>query len=217
MHENGRNSILSPKRKRGRPKTMSDDDRRVLIVATATELFISNGYGGTTMDEIAASCRVSKRTLYSLFEAKTELFVAIVEAHRQSMLALPGDYDDLPTAQALERIFRVDIDPEADRDRMALLQLVMGEATRFPELGSILRVHGAEPSHAALAAWIESQQRRGRIVALDADSAAWMLMDMVFGPASRQARGPCEGPRAEERRDYQRQCIRIFLDGACPR
>lgn len=217
MRDVGRKSILSPKRGRGRPKTMSDDDRRTLIVAAAREMFISNGYGGTSMDEIAARCRVSKRTLYRLFAAKTALFAAIVEAHRQSMLALPGDYDDLPTDEALERIFRVDIDPEADRERMALLQLVMGEATRFPELSSILWVHGAERARASLAAWLEGQQRRGRIAAPDADNAAWMLMDMVFGPVSRPSRGACGEAGAEKRRTYQRQCIRIFLDGARPR
>lgn len=217
MHESGRKPTLSSKRGRGRPKTMSDDDRRTLIVAAATELFIATGYGATSMEGIAAWCRISKKTLYRLFESKTALFAAVVEAHSQSMLALPGDYDDLPTAEALERIFRVDIDPEADRERMALLQLVMGEATRFPELGAILWAHGAERSRAALAAWLASQQRQGRLVAMDSDNAATMLMDLVFGPVSRQTRGPCELPGAEERRAYQRQCIRIFLDGARPR
>jgi len=131
-------------RARGRPKAMSDEVQRNLIIKDAWQLFSERGYRGTTMNDVVARCRVSKRTLYRLFPSKPKLFTAIVDLHRHSMLALPGDYGDLPLDQALERIFQIDLDPEADRERMAFLQLIVLEARQDPQLRDILREHGGE-------------------------------------------------------------------------
>ena len=76
------------------------------------------------------------------------------------MLALPGDYDELPLDQALEKIFKIDIDPKADKERVALLRLVLMEALQFPELEDILRRHGGDRSREELANWLSEQCRR---------------------------------------------------------
>lgn len=203
--------------RRGRPKVHSDAAQRAVIVDTARALFVANGYGGTTMDDVAAACRVSKRTLYRLFPGKTELFAAIVEAHRPRMLALPGDYDHLPLDEALAQILRVDIDPVADLERMALIRLIMVETVRFPELEAIMWSHGADRSREALAEWLGRQHSLGRIGFDDAETAARILMDMIFGPLTRRTRGVSEWGDDAERRAYQRECIRVFLDGVRPR
>ena len=125
-------------RNRGRPKLASDDTQRLAIVDGARQLFVERGYGRTTTDDVAAQCRISKQTLYRLFPGKAALFAAVVEAHRYSMLALPGDYDALPLEQALAQIFQIDIDPKLDEDRMALLRLVTLETRQHPELEEMM-------------------------------------------------------------------------------
>ncbi|WP_118132890.1 TetR/AcrR family transcriptional regulator [Oceanicella sp. SM1341] len=207
-------------RRRGRPKVTPDPELAARIVGEARALFLESGYGGTTMDEIAARCRVSKRTLYRLFPTKTELFRAIIEAHRPSMLALPGDYAGLPLERALERILRVGIDPEEDRERIAVLRLVVLEVQNAPELGEIVRDHGAEPSRRALAGWLADRQAEGELRALDPHMLAGMLMNMVFGVTKGGCVGPpgTEGwPEAEERDRHIRICIDLLLNGARPR
>lgn len=205
------------RRGRGRPKVASDAVRRGAIVAAACQLFLGAGYGGTTMDDVAAACRVSKRTLYRLFPGKADLFAAVVEAHRQSMLALPGDYEHLPLDAALEAIFRIDITPEADRTRLALLRLVAVEALHFPELAEMVHAHGGEKAAEALAAFLARQQAAGRIVIDDPRAMARILMDMVFGAILPKAHGHFDWPGAAARRAHVRRCIAVFLNGVAPR
>lgn len=204
-------------RRRGRPKGVPDGALRANVVRRAHHLFVSEGYGGTTMDAVAARCRMSKRTLYRLFPGKVELFAAVVDAHRQSMLALPGDYDHLPLVAALEAIFRIDITPDEERDRQALLRLVMIEGAQFPELRDILGRCGGEPSRAALADWLRGRADAGEIICDHARAMAGLLMDMVFGAALPKAHGRLEWAGGAVQREHLRRCISVFLNGVVPR
>lgn len=53
----------------------SESDRLLIqrILWTATPLFITHGYTGTTSDEIARACGISKKTLYKYFPTKESL------------------------------------------------------------------------------------------------------------------------------------------------
>ena len=61
---------------RGRPK---DSGKREAILSAAVELFMSHGFAGTSMDNLAAAANVSKATLYSHFADKSTLYRAIIE------------------------------------------------------------------------------------------------------------------------------------------
>jgi AcrR family transcriptional regulator len=187
------------------------------IAETARALFIRQGYGQTTTDEVAARCQISKRTLYRLFPSKQDLFAAAVDAHRQAMLDLPGDDDDLPLTEALERIFRVDIDPEADRERGAFLRLVMIESEQFPELNDILRERGIDRSRSLLASWFARQRELGRIELDDVESGARMLMDMMFGAVAFKLGKDLALRQGEERKAHLQRCIGVFVNGIRPR
>ena len=52
--------------------------KRQTILSAGRELFLSNGYQGTSMDQIAATAAVSKQTVYKHFGEKQELLFAIV-------------------------------------------------------------------------------------------------------------------------------------------
>lgn len=201
-------------RKRGRPKRATPAEQRARIVEAARGLFLAGGYGGTTMSEVAAHCRVSKRTLYELFPSKTELLAAVIEQHRTSMLMLPGDYDGLALPDALERIFQVDIDAEADRAREAFLSLTIVEAASHPEVGEMMKRLGGQRAHALLAEWMEAQKQAGRLAVDDTTSAARILMDMMFGAVVTKTGAHAEWPGLDARKDYMRRCIRIFVHGA---
>ena len=53
--------------------------KRLTILAAGHHLFLSNGYQGTSVDQIAASAEVSKQTVYKHFGDKHELLLAIVD------------------------------------------------------------------------------------------------------------------------------------------
>jgi TetR/AcrR family transcriptional repressor of mexJK operon len=200
-------------RGRGRPKLVSDESQRLLIVEGARQLFIEKGYGRTTTDDVAAQCNISKQTLYRLFPGKSALFAAVVDAHRHSMLALPGDYDAMPLEQALQQIFKIDIDPKLDADRMALLRLVTLESQQHPELEEILWLYGADRSRAELAKWLTRQRDRGLIQLDDAESGALILIDMMFGPIILKVREYPTSSLDPKRRTHIQTCVAIFLNG----
>ena len=144
-------SSVPAKRSRGRPKVVTDAEQRVRIVEVGRGVFLERGFGRSTMDEVAARARVSKTTLYRCFANKLELFAAVVEAHRHSMLAFPEGLDRLGVEEALKVIVRLDIDAHQDRERHALLEMALFEAVAHPELGEVIFLHGAEKSRLDLA------------------------------------------------------------------
>jgi AcrR family transcriptional regulator len=201
-------------RARGRPKTRSDEAERQRIVSSARDLFLDLGYGGTTMDAVAARCGVSKRTLYQLFPAKTDLFRVMVADHRRSMLALPRDpAEDLPLAEALAAIFRLDIDEAGNRDRLAFVRLVLADSDRFSEIGEMIVQEGSEPALRLLETWLAGQQAKGRLRAFPADALARMLMDMIFSVLIKRFPGD-RLLTVEDRARHARLCLDVFLQGA---
>ena len=63
-----------------RPDAEAEDSaKRRQIIDGARAVFLSMGFDGASMGEIARAARVSKGTLYVYFKDKDELFKAIVE------------------------------------------------------------------------------------------------------------------------------------------
>lgn len=68
---------------RGRPK---DEEKRVAILSAATCLFMTNGFDGTSMVDVAKEAGVSKQTVYSHFSSKQQLFKSAIDAKMQDYL-----------------------------------------------------------------------------------------------------------------------------------
>ena len=60
----------------GRPKSA---EKRKQILEAATDLFLSSGYSGCSMEMVAKQSGVSKQTVYSHFSNKEALFLAAIE------------------------------------------------------------------------------------------------------------------------------------------
>lgn len=202
------------KPRRGRPKSQPDPVRREIIARRAAEMFASQGYAGTTTEDVAAACGISKQTLYRLFPSKTALFASVVDHHRQQMLDF-SDTEGLDDAAGLEKIFRIDIDPETDLARTRLVRVVVAESADHPELGEMMMRHGGDKARAELGAWLAA---RALVPAgIDPELQADILLNMVFGAVVAKEMGELDWPGRDRRRTYMRQCIRVFLDGARPR
>ena len=64
-----------------RTRSATYDDQRDTILARAAELFASQGYTATSMNEVAAACGVSKAGLYHYYRDKRELLFQITVGH----------------------------------------------------------------------------------------------------------------------------------------
>jgi AcrR family transcriptional regulator len=201
------------KRGRGRPKTRTDEESRRLVVHCAFELFLDNGYAATSTNEIAARCRMSKRTFYQLFPSKSDLFAATVELHRGLMTVFPPHDPALPLEEQLARVFRVDIDPADDRRRSRFIDMAVEESRNAPELMRIIIQHGASRSQRELAAWLDAGRAKGLFDIGEPLATARILMDLLFGAAALKTGQGAEWPGSVDRPAFMRACIRLVVNG----
>ncbi|WP_176086541.1 TetR/AcrR family transcriptional regulator [Martelella sp. HB161492] len=200
-------------RGRGRPKPASDEIQRAAIADVASKFVLDCGYKKTTMKDVAAAAHVSLSTIYRLFPAKPELFGAIVSRHRETIIALPGDYDHLPVYKALMAIFRVNATRSEEQERATLMARLHLESQQFPELRAVLDQHGPTHSRTLLCGWLERQQQKGRIRHVPAPVLAQMLMDIVFGAASLKSGHEPGWPGGEDRATYLESCLSVVAHG----
>lgn len=64
-----------------RPRAATYADQRDRILHQAAALFAEQGYGGTSMNEVAQACGVSKAALYHYVRDKSELLMLIALTH----------------------------------------------------------------------------------------------------------------------------------------
>jgi AcrR family transcriptional regulator len=192
--------------------------KRKAILEGARAVFLRNGYLGTSMDEIASVARVSKQTVYKHFVDKESLFVEIVTAtvdeisdpvHEEVVrVADTGDVEadlrDLAQRQ-LKRVMQPHL--------LRLRRLVIGEASRFPELGSTFYERGVDRTVAALATTFERLAARGLLQIHDPAVAAaqfnWLIMSAPINRA--MLLGDDEPPAPEELQRHADNGVRTFL------
>lgn len=122
--------------------------KRSAILDGAKVVFLRNGFGLATMDDVAAAAGVGKQTVYRHFKSKEALFVGLVSA----MCAQVGEFlggaqdepsDGLPEAELRELgwvMARILIEP----DYLRLYRAIVAEAERLPELGQVFYENGAK-------------------------------------------------------------------------
>jgi AcrR family transcriptional regulator len=65
----------------GRGRHAGYDEQREMILERAAALFARGGYPGTSMNQVAESCGLSKATLYHYYRDKYALLVSIADSH----------------------------------------------------------------------------------------------------------------------------------------
>ena len=78
-----------PPRRGGRPSREQAALLADRILDAATDLFLAEGYGATSIEAIAQRARISKRTFYHRFPDKAALFGAVVHRIIQSVRPPP--------------------------------------------------------------------------------------------------------------------------------
>ncbi|MFG1351367.1 TetR/AcrR family transcriptional regulator [Xanthobacter autotrophicus] len=200
-------------RGRGRPKVHQDAELATRIVQAAYAILGAQGYAGMNMGEVAVRCGISKKTVYQLFPSKLALFRAITDVHRDAMIDLRQDLDDIPVADALMKIFRMDIDEKSDAARRSFMRVVMIESLQVPELKQIVDEHGRDRTFFHLAEWLDRQRTRGRIVVADVQGLTKMIIDIAFGAILHPAP---EAWQMNDRALYLRQCFGVLAAGITP-
>jgi AcrR family transcriptional regulator len=85
---------------------------RSLLLDAAEEIFARRGFEGAALEDIADAAGYTRGAIYSHFGSKAELFLAVIERHRQRFLE--GFADVVATFHGLDEL---DVDVLADRWR----------------------------------------------------------------------------------------------------
>lgn len=186
-------TVIQIERRAGRPV---DEGKRAAVLAAAQRLFISHGFGGTSMDAIADAAGVSKLTAYKYFGSKQELFAQSVAAKCDSVFGRI-DIDHLANhglRDCLLGFGRAFLSLILDPEAMAVHHLIVAERERTPELGRLFFENAVRPTSDKLATIIARHEEAGQIVTGDDPLAAaqdllalWrgrpsMLMEFGIGP-----------------------------------
>jgi AcrR family transcriptional regulator len=163
---------------------MKSTTKRELVVSAARKLFLEAGYGATSMDKIAAEAGVSKRTVYSHFQNKENLFAAIMG----DMCALiSGDNPNEPIpVEAPEQILKhlglhimeSVLEPEA----LDVFRVVLAESPIFPELGQAFWKAGPDVMKGFLVEYLLELDRRKVLKIKNAELSAFQFMGMIKWP-----------------------------------
>jgi len=166
--------------------------KRLTILSAGRDLFLSHGYQGTSVDQIAASAEVSKQTVYKHFGDKHELLLSIVNEaldatvmpflDRITTLADTSDLEAELTALAADYLRAVLQEPVVQ-----LRRLVVGEANRVPELAELYYTHAPARTLAAFADCFAALHRRGLLRAPEPALAAEHFAFLIIGRSIDQA------------------------------
>lgn len=195
----------------GRPSREDAERIGEDILATATEMFLAQGYGATSIEAIAQRLGIAKRTFYSRFKDKAVLFAAVVH-HIVGQLR-PPDIAPLFQGGTLEeillRIGQLALDAAISPNALALQGLVLAESGRFPELAGIALGEGTRQQAIDALAHLLAD----RLPPDEARFAAAQFLQMVISLPQHSALGIAPKMSKEDHRLWVRRTVSLFLDG----
>jgi len=190
------------------------------IGAAALVLFARDGYDRTSVDAIAAEAGVSKRTVYSHYGDKENLFLLVLRETYDTMrdrfrdivdrnLRDVDDVQEALTACICEIFQTISRAPE----RATLIRLVISEAPHFPAILDLWHNRGIVPIIAEPLAKLAAS---GLLAADDPALAAEHLSALTFGQVNNKSMmGTVQISEAEADRII-RSGIAVFLRAYAP-
>ncbi len=194
--------------------------KRAAIIDGAIACFLSGGYAGTSVDEIADRAGVSKQTVYEHFGGKEQLFTEIVMGTIDEV-GQPF-FDRLQALEATEapehleaflRALARELAAVVKEPRLLdLRRLVIAEVTRFPQLGRAFADRGPGRTVDALAARFERLDHDGVLRVADPHLAAqqfnWLVLSI---PINRAMFDPSTRFTQAELDRHADEAVRVFL------
>jgi AcrR family transcriptional regulator len=192
-------------------------DLRQEILEAATGLFIQQGYRGLSMRQIAETLGVTKAALYYHFMDKEELFLAVLSAYLEKLEATLDKIQAEPVSNR-ERISRlVEHILAQPGEQHAIIRLASHEirhvsAAQRQVFNQVYHEKFIDKIQAMLQAGMDQGEFRDELQHLDAQTATWALLGLVYpyldSTRAREAGLPDE---------VIRQILGIYFEGIATR
>ena len=161
------------------PQRLTDRKREAIIQAAIAE-FRTNGFDITSMDKIAATAGVSKRTVYNHFPSKEELFAEILNqlwARVTSEQETPY-HPDLPLRDQMRRMLMAKMQMLGDDNFLDLARVAIAATIHSPERAQNMVCRMGEREE-GLTVWIRAAQADGRLKPVAPEFAAQQIQGML--------------------------------------
>ena len=147
---------------------------RSRIVEGARQVFLLNGFRGTSIDQIATEVAVSKRSLHHHFGSKDALFRSLISEEAQRIAAaLPAiDRDEPGPCSALRQIGSAMLETLNHPTTVTTLRLIIGALGSFPRLGEEFLRASLGPTVEQIATYLDLQAASGTVRIDNSRSAA---------------------------------------------
>jgi AcrR family transcriptional regulator len=186
------------------PKAKLMARNRAAILGAARAVFLKEGYGGASMEGIAAQAGVSIMTLYRHAEKKNDLFAAVIESACHP--ADPAEQARLKRAmtrslrEALVFVGVMFQERLASAESITLFRAVMVETKRFPHLGD-MAYQGLVGSHQlALETFLADRNEAAGLDPKRRSALAAEFLDALVGTDAFRLLLGLEGVSSEVRR-----------------
>ncbi|VVP18142.1 HTH-type transcriptional regulator RutR [Pseudomonas fluorescens] len=161
------------------PQRLTDRKRAAIIQAAIAE-FRANGFDITSMDKIAATAGVSKRTVYNHFPSKEELFAEILNQLWARLTAEPETSyrPDLPLRDQMRRMLMAKLQMMSDDNFLDLARVAIAATIHSPERAQNMVARMGEREE-SLTQWIRAAQADGRLKPVEPEFAAQQIQGML--------------------------------------
>jgi TetR/AcrR family transcriptional regulator of autoinduction and epiphytic fitness len=161
------------------PQRLTDRKREAIIQAAIAE-FRANGFDITSMDKIAATAGVSKRTVYNHFPSKEELFAEILN---QLWARVTAEQEtayrpDLPLREQMRRMLMAKLQMLGDDNFLDLARVAIAATIHSPERAQNM-VERMGKREEGLTVWIRAAQADGRLKPVAPEFAAQQIQGML--------------------------------------
>ncbi len=200
------------KRPRGRPTLRTERETRTLLIKAAADVFLNEGYSGTSIEAVARKAGMSTRTIYKTVPNKASLFRLVADDAIETSIAhldtSPLDATPQGAALALSRAYSQLV---LSNNGVVKARAVFAEQAQFPEfrdnyLSSIQKV---------------AQAFDNRFVAIfsgpdmpddvDLTDAASLLRSMINGAQREAVLDPSYDGKSAEISEWSDKCTRFVM------
>jgi TetR/AcrR family transcriptional repressor of mexJK operon len=179
------------------------------VLDAATDLFLRDGYGATSLESVAAAAGVSKRTLYARFSGKAALLQVVVA--RLVTHWLPAFDAEVGQGGGLRDTLlgaaRVMLATALTPQALGLYRLIIAEIGRFPELAWVMHEAGAGAGTERLAGVMAAAG------IADPIWAAEQFMALVLSVPQRRGLGLGSPLDSAAQAAWSEQTVDLFLNG----
>lgn len=150
------------------------------VLSGAREVFLTQGFEGASVDDIARAAGVSKATLYSYFADKRLLFLEVAKAEccRQVGEAEGKIGPNVKLPEALKIAAGTLVEFFTSEFYLRMFRVAVAEAERFPELGRQFYETGPLLGRARMVGYLTQAEARGEVTIEDKNLASDMFCEM---------------------------------------